>query len=608
MLLEIRGGASMFLLTSFNMLVLVLLIAYTFYRLLKTKSILTLISFTLQLSALTIVLLSIINKVQTSNPVEVFYLFFGIVIPCCFVVYDYRSMIEKVKKKGSFEGFITVDKNIKEKNEALVEFMNIASNDDFVDETISELELQKEDLFKGIKKKLVKADVYYNDNDYEGVYKIYTSLVGLFGTSANLYFNYGNACFKKGLLNEALSHYRKVLELNEQLISKLRKADSQNSSNKISNIAYKEYLVYYNIGVTYFIMGNADFALENFEKALKINSSFDNAKEGIGHIFALNGRKSEAVKYYEDIISRDNNNYAVGLALGKLFGELDRINEAEMSFEKCIKLSPNKPEAYTELGKLLMSQKKYSEALKVYRKYIKINENDYNGHYNLAGCYYQNRDFTKSISEYQKAISLNPKSYNSLFNLALIYEEKQEYDRAIEYYKDAILIKIDFVDAYNNLGILFSKQQRKFEALATYSNGIKACPNNFKIYYNMGVVLFELRRYEDAADAFRRALEINSQDREVYYYLGASLTELKKYDDAIKAYKKALDEYVNEGELYYNIAAVYALMKKQDIATDNLRKAISLDPGIKEEVIQNRVFDYMMTNMDFVEMVSGSAL
>ncbi|MHB8065311.1 MAG: tetratricopeptide repeat protein, partial [Ruminiclostridium sp.] len=213
----------MYILTTFNMLILVLLTVYVFYRLMKTKSILTLISFTLQLSALTIVLLSIINQIETSSSVNYFYLTFGIVFPCSFLVFDYHSMIKKVKEKGSFEGFITVDRNSKIKNDNSTSIMSIDSNDAFISETISELGMQKEDLLKGIKKKLVLAEAYNTENKYDEAYEIYNNLISLFGTSSNLYFNYGNICFKKGLLSEALSNYRKVLELNELFIQKLKK-------------------------------------------------------------------------------------------------------------------------------------------------------------------------------------------------------------------------------------------------------------------------------------------------------------------------------------------------------------------------------------------------
>ncbi len=596
----------MFLLTSFNMLILVLLIAYVFYRLIKTKSIVTLISFTLQLSALTIVLLSVVNGVQTSTGVELFYITFGIVIPCCIVAFDYYSMIKKVKVKGSYEGLITVNKNEKFNIDNSSEIMSVITNDEFVSETISELNQLRDDLFKGLKKKLVQAEAYYNESNYDAAYEINDSLIGLCSTSSNLYFSFGNSCFKKGLLSEALSHYRKVLELNEQLISKNPKTSSLNTTVKegISNIKFKEYLVYYNIGVTYLNMGKVDFALENFEKSLKINPSFDSAKEGVGRVLVQNGKNSQAVKYYEEILEKDGSNYTVGLLLGKLFVELNNADRAQECFEQCIKNKSDKPEAYTELGRLFMSQKKYSNAAKLYKKYIAIKEDDFNGHYNLAGCYYQTQEYKKAISEYQKAIMLNSKSYNSLFNMALIYEETKEFDKAAECYENAISIKQDFVDAYNNLGILYSKQQRQFEALAAYSKGIKASPGNFRLYYNMGVVLFELRRFEDAVDSFNRAIEINAEDNEVYYYLGAALTELKQYDHAIKAYSRALNENMSDGELYYNIAAVYALMKKQDIAIDNLKKAINMNPNIKQEIFQNRVFDYILMNSDFMELIS----
>lgn len=596
----------MFLLTAFNLIIMALLIAYVFYRLIKTKSIFTLISFTLQLSALTIVLLSVLNGVQTSNAVEVFYIASGIVLPCSFIAFDYRSMIKKIKEKGSYEGLIVVDRINKEIDENSSEIMSVISNDSFVDETIAELNLFKDDLFRGIKKKLVQAESFYNENNFDDAYDIYSSLITLFGSSANLYFNYGNICFKKGLLSEAQAYYRKVLELNAQLINNLKKSSGRDaeSNNPAKNIEFKQYLVYFNIGVTYLNMGKLDFAMEYFEKSLEINPSFDIAKEGIGRVFAGRGEKQEAVRYYEDVLKNNENNYGILFLLGKMFVELDRPEQAEECYKKCVKISPNSHEAYTEYGKILMHLKNYQEAAKAFKTCIGINKDDSNSHYHLAGCYYQLKEYNKAGLEYEKALELNPGSYNSVFNLGFIHEEKGDTDKAIEYYKAAIVKKLDFVDAYNNLGILFSKQQRHIEAIATYTSGIKACKDNYSLYYNMGIVLFELRRYEDAADVFKRAVEINSKDTDIYYYLGASLTESKKYDEAIKAYSKALNEDMGESEIYYNIASVYALMKKQDIAIDNLKKAIDINPNIKKEIYLNNVFDYMHVNSEFTQLIS----
>lgn len=595
----------MFLLTGFNLFIIALLIAYVFFRLFKTKGILTLVSFTLQLSTFTIVLLSLINQVQTSTQVEVFYITFGILCPCGFIAYDYISMIRKVKVKGSFDGLITVTKKVEKAVSS--DIMDVAGNQDFVPEALSELALLKDDLLKGMRKKIIQAEAYYQDENYESAYEIYQGLTSLASTSSNLFFNYGNICFKKGLLNEALNCYRKVFELREQQLHNIKKSGlvhHSNDSDFLNDLRQKDYLVYFNIGVTYLNLGKPDFAMDNFKKALEQNPRFDKAKEGIGRVCIQEGRKLDAVQYFEEILVNDSQNYGACILLGKLFAELESAGQAEERFRQCIKINPKNVEAYTELGKLLLSGEKFKEAIKTYKSYIGIHEEDFNGHYHLANCYYQTKDLDNAVYEYELALKLNPKSYRSVFNLGMVYEEKQNFEKAIECYKKTILLNIEFVDAYNNLGILYSRQQRQVEALATYASGIKISLNNFRLYYNMGVVLFDLRRYEDAADAFKQAAEIDPQDTDVYYYLGASLTEMKKYDEAIKIYSRALNSSSDEGELYYNIAAVYALMKKQDIAIDNLKKAISLNSGIREQICQNSVFDYMQMNRDFVELIS----
>jgi tetratricopeptide (TPR) repeat protein len=626
----------MFILNGFNSLLMALLTFYVFYRMLKTRKIIMLVSFTLQLSALTIVILSLVNHVNTSNNIEIFYIMSGIFVPCCLIFKDYK-MNKRSRVEGSFEGFIQAKKSEAQDSENSVEIMSVITNENSINETIFELGLIKEDLFKGMRRKLIQAENSYNEGSYDNSCQIYTTLIGLFNTSSNLYFNYGNVCFKRGRLSDAVTQYRKVLELNEQLISNHKTPDLSRHSqytDPYDNIKYKEHLVYTNLGITYLNMGKAELALENFHKALEINPDCAPAKEGIGRAYTQSGNKSQAIKYYEEILQKDKNNYGVSMLLGKLLTETDGNTGAEDSveidgdtgivssseaedtggncssvkarehFERCIRKNPRNPEAYIELGRLLMSQRDFEEAVNVYKTYLTIKDNDYNGHYNLAGCYQQIGEYDKAIEEYRQAIGLNPKSCESIFNLGIIFEKKNEDEKAIECYKAVIQIQPDFADAYNNLGVLYSRDKRQVEALAAYTGGIKASPGNFGLYYNMGIVLFDLKRYEDAADAFRQAIEINPQDKDIYYYLGASMTELKLYDDAIGAYSKALDDKMGEGELYYNIAAVYALMKKQDIALDNLKKAVSKEPGIKREICQNSVFDYMWTISDFVELVS----
>ncbi len=587
----------MFILTTFNAFLMVLLLSYVFYRLLKTKKAVTLISFTIQLSSLTIVILSLANDVKISNSMELFYIGFGILIPSCFIIRDYRLTIKSHRNTQIHEDYITVEnKTISQAENSLPEssfvstpqichkVMDVCENEDFVDDTIAEFNLLKDDLFLGIKKKLIQAENGYNQGNYDFAFDIYKSMLDISQTTGNLFFNYGNVCFKKGMFREAISYYRKVLELNGSMI--------------------KVYLIYVNLGVTYFNMEKPELALENFFKALELNPECPAAKEGIGRVYTATGRQAEAVMYYEELLKNDDSNYELSLTMGKLLVELGNIEEAKERFETCIKNNSRQADAYILLGRLFMSVGQYSEAIKVFKTYITINDADYTGHYNLAECYFENKEYKNAIAEYKQTISLNQKSHESMYKLGLIYDETDETEKAIDCYRAVIQLEPDFVDAYNNLGIVLARSQRHVESLAAYTAGIKVNHENFRLYFNMGVVLFELRRYEDSADAFSRAAELNPEDKDVYYYLGASLTELKQYDEAIKAYGKALDDRMEEGELYYNIAAVYALMKKQDIAIDNLKKAVSKDSDIKREICRNSVFDYMRTNSDFVELVS----
>ncbi|MDX9924446.1 MAG: tetratricopeptide repeat protein, partial [Ignavibacteriaceae bacterium] len=82
---------------------------------------------------------------------------------------------------------------------------------------------------------------------------IFSSL--LFAQSETQLFNEGNRLYKEKQFNEAIQKYRAILNLNKA-----------NSS------------VYYNLGNSYFRIGQLGYAVLFYEKALKLNPHYEDAE------------------------------------------------------------------------------------------------------------------------------------------------------------------------------------------------------------------------------------------------------------------------------------------------------------------------------------------
>jgi len=93
----------------FVIFVMLLLVAYMGYRLFMKRRLFALLSLCAQLFAVLLAVLSFINDIEALDIIQACFLLLGIIIPCCFLVADYVQMLNKVKQKGQYEGFIQPD-------------------------------------------------------------------------------------------------------------------------------------------------------------------------------------------------------------------------------------------------------------------------------------------------------------------------------------------------------------------------------------------------------------------------------------------------------------------------------------------------------------------
>lgn len=606
----------------FIIVVMASLIGYMAYRLFLRRKPLILISFCLQILAITVAILSFIGNVYATNYIEAGYIIFGVVIPGIYFVYDYARMMKKIREQGVFEGFVEAipkyTANIE--NEKLnKKYINNILKERQVPELVKDLNLNKDDILKNMKKSLMQAQTYFNGKDYENAYEIYNTLIKLIKNCPGLYYNLGNICYYRESFAEAVQSYNKVLEIDEKLIKDINSpnevfsvAKNKKDSNKElydnpkteSDIKYEEFMVYYNLGNAQFKLNKFDHAIDSYKKALDINPNLDEANENIARALIAQDKINEAIDYYKKIAGGDNSNYRVHFIIGRLYLDIRKYKEAIEEFNECIRLNTVFDEGYEILGKALTKSGKYDEAAEIFKKYVKLKSDDYKGYYNLGTSLYQMGLKDSAIESFKKVIEMKPDSYKSYYNMAVALDEIGEQEESISTFKKVIELKSDFIDAYNNLGIILSTQGRHLEALDIYIRGLKKNPEESSLYYNMGVTLSEMGRYNEAVEAYRNALEIKPDEHEIYYHLGTALTELKKYNDAIEVYKNALKIKPSDSEMLYNISTNYVLLKKNDIALDNLRKAIELNNDLKLEAKHDRAFSSIFSNAEFKELVS----
>lgn len=569
----------------FIIVLMLLLLVYIFYRLFKKKDLLMLIPACAQIFSLVIALLSFINSVETPALIQAAYLLLGILPPASYLIFDYVKMIKKVKTQGTFEGL--VEKRINPPPVPLClppEGINPLAREKQIPEIMKELKDLSDEMQKNFRKCLNHAYLLHVDEVDKGSYYTIDTLSKIAGSSYMLYYNSAGICYKLKMYESALERYKKAMELTGAVTSEQKD-------------------IYYNMGNTYYMLKKFEKASKSYEKVLEMDQGYSQAVENLAFTYVHMGEKQKGI----ELLSRtavEEGFYRAHFISGKLLHEAGKYAEAEAELMKSIKLQPEGVEARDELGRVLIKMQKTEDALKIYEEILEMNPDDYTAWCSKANIFSRQTRWNEAAFSYKEALRIRPDSYRSYYNLAVSLQEGGKNKAAVDAFKNAIKLYPDFIDAYNNLGITLSLMGRHEEALRVYEEGIRRNPKDFSLYFNMGMNLFETGNYMEAAAAYRDALEIKPEEIEIYYYLGAALTEMRHYNDAIEAYKSALLVKPTDGELHYNIAAIYAMLGRYDIAGENLKQAIEMNEGVRNDARYNRAFDGMRGRNDFKEMIS----
>jgi choline-sulfatase len=145
-------------------------------------------------------------------------------------------------------------------------------------------------------------------------------------------------------------------------------------------------------------------------------------------------------------------------------------------------------------------------------------------------------------------------------------------------------------DPTNPLGLLylataFEKMGRYQRAVQVYEHAIDLRLGTDQIYSRLGRVYLRLRQVDKAADAMARANEINPTDLDNLRNLGTAYLQLGRPNDAEKAFKAITLQNDRYAAAYNGLGLIAVRRGDGDSARQNFEKALELDPGQVEPLL-----------------------
>ena len=185
-------------------------------------------------------------------------------------------------------------------------------------------------------------------------------------------------------------------------------------------------VAYNNRGIAYGWKGEFDRAIEDFDKAIKLNPEY---------ALAYNNR-------------------------GVAYSDLDRDEEAIADYNKAIELDPTLAGAYNNRGLAYYSLEKYRKAESDYKKAIELDQNFDIAHANLGDSLFMTEDYDNAEEEYREAINLKGDIDSAHNGLGLVLSKRKAYKDAIAEFKKALKLNNRDADYFNNLGCAYAEYGR----------------------------------------------------------------------------------------------------------------------------------------------------
>jgi Tfp pilus assembly protein PilF len=163
----------------------------------------------------------------------------------------------------------------------------------------------------------------------------------------------------------SLQHFQKALTINPKfsearnnmgvLYVQLREWDLalQCFQKAVDDILYKTpHFAYHNIGSVYFHKGQYLKAIENYQKALRLEPTYLQAYYDLASAYEAINRMEEAIQTYQEIFRINPQSWDAHVYLAKLYVRLNMPQDAVRELEMVIKSDPRSPAAGEAKGLL----------------------------------------------------------------------------------------------------------------------------------------------------------------------------------------------------------------------------------------------------------------
>jgi len=157
-----------------------------------------------------------------------------------------------------------------------------------------------------------------------------------------------------------------------------------------------------------------------------------------GPRFEREGNLDEAVKSYEEVISRDPENVMIRIRLAKILSWQNEFDRARVMLEEVLERVPDSEEALFRKAQIKSWKGEYEESIELYRRFLDLKKNYPNGMFGLARVLFWSGRYDEAIQYFEKALSSDADEVEVRIELGKVYLASNDRKKAKEEFEKVL--------------------------------------------------------------------------------------------------------------------------------------------------------------------------
>jgi tetratricopeptide (TPR) repeat protein len=263
----------------------------------------------------------------------------------------------------------------------------------------------------------------------------------------------------------------------------------------------------YNAATIYMTAGRHVEAVRMYENVVSRKPDYLDARLNLGTIYLNMGMTGEALNEFLEAVRIDSTSPAACCKLADVYSREGRSDEAIELYERASELDSKNPEIYMNLAILRMNAGQRDRAARLFERAIDADPLYAPAYYNRGKMYMQEGDQQRALEFYERYISLEPSSLDARFEVAVILDRAGRLEEALDHLRHIINERPGDVEAMNNIGVIYSKNNEFGRAIRVFENALEIEPDHPAVLLNAARAYYRLgdysRAWEYAAGAER---------------------------------------------------------------------------------------------------------